>query len=182
MRKQLLMALASLLLLAAANLQVVCRVSVDGQPVEGLYSPAAVENSQALARRTAEEILLSSEQVPKCRVRRSLSFRPAEGDGAVLTDALLRATPGIAVRQEVRVNGLNLGHVADGDALDTALRQYLYGSRPVGAVGARYTEEISVNGVYTRLGRDTEIDDMLLLVTGCCPVMYTDANGAVIRG
>lgn len=182
MRKRLWMGVFALLLTAAANLHVGCRVSVAGQPVEGLFSPAAVADSRALAGRVAEEILLTDETAPRCQVRRCLTFLPPSEEPAAVTDALLRATEGIAVRQQVRVNGLSLGHVADGEALDAALRRYLYGSRPAGAVNARYTEEITTRGVYTRLGRDTTTEDMLLLVTGCCPVLYTDKDGVVIPG
>ena len=182
MKKKLGLAALALLLMAAANVHTVCRVSVAGQPVEGLYSPAVLETSRALALRTAEELLPGEERLPSCQVRRSLSFFPAGGDGAVLTDALLRATEGVAVRQEVYVNGLYMGHVEDGEALDASLRHYLYASRPAGAFQARYTGEIARHGVYTREGRDMTLDDMLLLVTGSCPVLYTDEEGRMVLG
>lgn len=176
------MGAAALLLLLAVNLHVVCRVSVDGQAVEGRYSPAALTRSRALALRTAEEILPGEAALPAWQVRRSLSLLPPEDEISRLTDALLRGTEGVAVRDAVFVDGLALGHVADGAALDAALRQALYGSRPAGAVNARYTEEITQHRVYTRVGRDMSQEDMLLLIRGCCPVLYTDADGKIVFG
>lgn len=182
MKQKLALGVLALLLTVGANLHLCRHVSVSGAEVDGSFSPDGLDRAVLTAERTAEELLPGEAALPAYRLRYSLSLRPAEDDTAALSDALLRGTDGLCVEDAVFVNGVALGHVADGAALEEALRVQLYAGRPSGAVNGRYTEEIALRGVYTRAGTETKMEDMLLLVGGMCPVLYTDAEGRVVLG
>ena len=62
------------------------------------------------------------------------------------------------------------------------LRGYLLYTMPTSAVGGTFSEELSVRRVYTRSGSATNYDDMVLLVNGMAPAVYTDAEGNRIKG
>lgn len=176
-RRQRRILLGALLLLFAANLRPVYAVSAAGQELPGLYARRQAERCAALARETAEEILGNDAAVPEPELRLRLSLRPPAGDEAALTDALLRATEGIAVSDEVIVNGTRLGTVPDGEALRLALDRSIRGQMPLAAVSGSISGRMEFRRVYTRAGRDTPTKDMILLVTGMAPVVYVDANG-----
>ena len=176
-RRQRLILLGALLLLLGANLRPVYAVSVAGQTLPGLYGRRQTERCVALARETAEELLESAEAVPEPRLRLRLSFSRAEGDEAALTDALLRSTEGVAVSEEVRVNGRRLGTVPDGEALRRALDLSIRGQMPLAAVSGSISGQMELRRVYTRAGKDTNMKDMILLITGVAPVVYVDADG-----
>ncbi len=176
-RRQSLLLLGALLLLLAANLRPVYSVSVAGKTLPGLYARRQTERCAALARETAEEILENAGAVPEPRLRLRPAFSRAEGDEAALTDALLCSTEGVAVSDEVRVNGKRLGTGPDGEALRQALDRSIRGQMPLAAVSGSISGRMEFHRVYTRAGGDTPIRDMILLVTGMAPVVYVDANG-----
>jgi hypothetical protein len=169
--------LAVLLLLLAANLRPSYSVTVAGEPLPGRYGRRQTERCAALARETAEEILGEEPLLPEPELQLHLSLRRADGDDAVLTDALLRAVPGVAVAEEVRVNGVRLGTVADGQQLLRALERSIRGQMPLAAVSYSISGRLELRRVYTRAGSCTPDGDMILLITGMAPVVYVDADG-----
>ena len=133
----------------------------------------------AESRETAEEILGSADTLAQPEKRLLLSLRSPDGDEALLTDALLRSTPGIAVAEEVRVNGVRLGTVADGLVLTRTLERAIRGQMPLAAVSGSISGRLELRRVYTRAGRSTPDGDMILLITGMAPVVYLDADGCL---
>ena len=176
LRRGLLTALA-VMLAVAAHLRPVYQVTVAGQAMPGRYSPAQIRRCTALAWETAEEIL--ADEVPEPRLERSLrlSLSPADGSEAALTDALLRSTEGIAVSDEVIVNGTRLGTVEDGRRLCQALESSIRIQMPMAAVSGSISGRLELRRVYTRAGQDTPTGDMVLLITGMAPVIYVDSDG-----
>ena len=166
-----------LLLLLAAHLRPVYRVTVAGDTLPGCFSLRQTERCAALARETAEEILAEEPELPK--LQRSLHFRfsPPDGDEALLTDSLLRGAPGIGVADEVRVNGTRLGTVEDGFSLCRALDRSIRWQMPLAAVSGHISGKLEIHRVYTRADGNTSESDMVLLITGMAPVVYLDAEG-----
>ena len=91
--------------------------------------------------------------------------------------ALLDAAPQVGHGAAVRVNGMYLGCVRDGEALKNALRSRLYADMPTGAVYGRYCEELDISAQYTRVGCYTPQSDMLLLLGGLTSTVYADETG-----
>lgn len=176
-RKQRRILMAALLLMLAANLRTGYAVTVAGETLPGRYGKGQTERCLDLARETAEEILGDSAAVKPPELRLRLGFSRGEGDEALLADALLRATEGITVSQEVLVNGDRLGTVQDGEALRRALERSIRSQMPLAAVSGSISGRISLRPVYTREGGDTSLSDMVLLITGRAPVVYVDKNG-----
>lgn len=177
MRKRWLILGLALLMLLGANLRPVYRVSVAGELLPGLYTLRDTEDCAEAARTAAEEILDNS--APPLQMRRSLRLRlrTADGDPALLVDALLRSTKGVTVSDEVIVNGIRLGTVADGDYLRASLKNYIEGQMPMAAVSGSISGKLELRRVYTRQGEDIPYRDMVLLITGVAPVFYVDADG-----
>lgn len=166
-----------LLLLAAAHLRPVYRVTVAGETLPGRYSLRQTEQYAALARETAEEILEGDAALPAMRRSLRLSFRAPDGDGALLADALLRSAPGVEIADEVRINGVRLGTVEDGFSLCEGLNRCIRWQMPTAAVSGHISGKLEIHRVYTRAGQNTPEDDMILLITGMAPVIYVDAQG-----
>ncbi len=172
-----LMTALALTLLMLSHLRPLFRVTVAGEPLPGRYSLPQTEFCLALAKETAEEILPENGELPELRRRLSLSLSPPDGDQALLTDALLRGTRGIAVSEEVQVNGTALGTVEDGQTLRQTLERTIRGQMPLAAATGGISGRLELRRVYTRAGRDTPYGDMVLLITGMAPVIYLDAEG-----
>ncbi|MBR1456937.1 MAG: hypothetical protein IJ594_07235, partial [Oscillospiraceae bacterium] len=98
-------------------------------------------------------------------------------DAAALTDALLRACPGLTLADGVFVNGVRLGTVEDGAVLRERLRASILGQMPNAAVSGNISGELQIRPVYSRAGHETNYDDMVLLISGMAPVIYLDADG-----
>lgn len=176
-RRRLRLAVLGLALLLLSNLRPACRVSVSGQALPGLFSPRQLRAAVALARETAEELLDESDALTEPERRFCLTLRRPDGDPARLTDALLRSLEGLAVAEEVRVNGVRLGTVEDGLRLTRTLERSIRGQMPHAAVSGSISGRLELRRVYTRLGRNTPDADMVLLITGMAPVVYLDAQG-----
>ena len=170
----------ALLLAAAANLHVGAVLSAwDGAPEEFVSLGACVRGVRA-AEAAAAEITGEAGAPPGLESHLILSLRSPPADAGAVSDRLLRQTPGVALREACRVNGLYIGCTAEGDKLREALRRQIFSTRPPGAVSGRYTEEIDIRPVYTRPGRESTAGDLCMLVAGLAPVMYTDGEGRVV--
>ncbi len=176
-RRRALILLLALGLLLASHLRPCYRVSVEGQTLPGCYSPRQTAACLSLARETAEEILGDAAAVPGAELQLCLRLSRPDGDEALLTDALLRSTPGLAVADEVWVNGTRLGTVEDGEALELALTRAIRWQMPTAAVSGSISGRLELRRVYTRAGGSTPYGDMILLITGMAPVVYVDAQG-----
>ena len=166
-----------LLLTLSSHLRPSYRVQVAGQALPGRYRPAQLNAALSAARETAMELLGSEDALPEIDRRFCLSLSSPEGDPALLTDALLRASPGITLSDEVWVNGTRLGTVSDGQSLQRALQRSIRDQMPLAAVQGNISGRLEFKRVYTRAGRDTPEKDMVLLITGMAPVVYVDAQG-----
>ena len=110
-----------------------------------------------------------------------LSLRRPAGDTRRLSDALLRNTVGVVLRDEVRVDGRRLGWVRDGEALRDELTRYIRSTLPAWASGGVLSREPVIRRLYTRDRYLTAQGDMVLLVTGAAPVFYFDQTGRYAR-
>lgn len=176
MRRKLIVLTLALGLVLLANLRPGC--CVEG--ASGRYSPRALHLARLAASRAAEEIIPGGGALPRLRASWRLSLRQPEDSVPALTRAFLSRIPGVTIRSEVRVNGVALGTVADGEALKEALHVNLYVGRPAAAVSSRYTEELSIAPVFTRSDRGMDESRMLQLIGNLCPVMYVDREGKII--
>ena len=172
----------ALLLGLLANTHMVCRVSINGEAVEGCYSPWAHDRGLLAAVKAADEILEGSTSLPVVKTGCGLSLRPPAGSAAELSGAVLDSARGIERLDAVYVNSVPLGQVEDGERLMAKLRGYLLYTMPTSAVGGTFSEELSVRRVYTRSGSATNYDDMVLLVSGMAPAVYVDREGNRVMG
>lgn len=181
MLKKSLLLLAALLFAVCAHLRPVYTLVLTG----GVITPACGVLDCLLAERAAgaaaEEILRGAAVSPVAEKRLAFSLRKPEGDARQVSDALLRAVPGVALRDEVRVNGRMLGWVEDGEALREALGGYIRDTRPTWASGGVLSGELALRRLYTRDAHLTGQRDMLLLITGAAPVFYYDQTGRYAR-
>ena len=180
MRGKLSLCLGALLLLFAASLHPVYRISVDGQPVPGFFSPAQLRAAETAARDTAEELSRGEAALPEARLRYTLRLRPADGEPAVLTDALLRAVDGIAVTDSVRVNGVPLGTVEDGNEMLELLRREIRSGMPEGAAVGNLGGRLQVFPVYSRPELAEDKEEMVRRITALAPVFYLDRQGKLV--
>ena len=171
---------AALLFLFAAHLQPCCRVTLDGQYVPGLYSPAAVRAGFRAARAAVEELLPGGAEHPTLRVGIRLRLRPAEDSAAALSEALLLRTDGVAEADGVRVNGVALGAVSNGEALIEALRETIRAAMPDGAAVGNLGGTLSIRRVYTRSGCEKESAALVTQILRLAPAFYLDENGRLV--
>ena len=181
MLKKSLLLLTALLFAVCAHLRPVYTLALTGgviTPACGLWDCLLAERA---ARASAEEILRGVAVSPVADKRLRLSFKKPAADARRVSDALLRAVPGVALRDEVRVNGRMLGWVEDGEALREALGVYIRDTRPAWASGGVLNGELTIRRLYTRDAHLTGQRDMLLLITGAAPVFYYDQTGRYAR-
>jgi len=181
MWKKLLLSAAALSFAVAANLNLSCRLSVDGRELEGRYSPFAADRGTLAAGLAAEEILPGPAQLPQLQRRYTLSLLPPAGRSAAVSDALLCRTPGVELNQGVFVNSVYLGSVSDEAALLRELRQFIQNQLPSWAESGYLSQEMRCRPQYGRSGSQTPVEDMVLLVSGMAPVMYSDGEGYIAR-
>lgn len=172
--------LLSLGFVLGANMDLCCSVAVNGQELEGLYSPFAADKSMEAAAAAAEEILEVPAVLPKLKKHYRLSFYPAEGDARVISDAALRSVSGVRLADGVFVNGVYMGSVEDGDELFLHLREFILNQMPNAAVFGNISGKATVEKIYSRSSRMTDYDDMVLLISGMAPVIYVDENGKLV--
>ena len=170
----------ALLMLFVSNLHLYCRVTVEGQPLEGLYEPAAVKLAGQIAARVADELLPGDVKAPRCRRAYKLSLRPANGEFAALTDAMILAYSGIVLADGVFVNGVPVGTVENGAILRERLRSQILAQMPNAAVFGNISGDLQIQAIYSRVGHETSYDDMILLVSKIAPVIYVDSNGRLV--
>lgn len=181
MWKKLLLSVAALGFAALSNMHLCCTLSVGGQELDGLYSPFTADRGTVAAGMAAEEIVAGPAQLPELRRRYRLSLLPAGGSSPEVSDALLRQTPGVALSQGVFVNSVYLGCVEDREELLHALRQFIMNQLPTWAETGYLSQEMTIRPQYSRSGSQTPVEDMVLLVSGMAPVMYSDGEGYVAR-
>lgn len=177
MRKKLVCTALALAFMLAANLNVCCRVSINGRELEGLYSPAQLKRCEKAAAAAAEEILPGHAVGPLIERKYSLSFVPARGGLRGVTDSLLCSYTGVKSEDGVFVNGVFLGVVEDGAVLREKLKGFIENQMPNRAVFGNISGKLEIREVYTRANRRTNDEDMLLLISGAAPVIYLDSEG-----
>ena len=117
--------------------------------------------------------------MPETQRHYMLSLSRPDGSRAELADALLRSTPGVTVNSAVYVGGVRLGNVPDSAEFQTGLDSYIRNTMPTWAVNGYLSRGVEFRTQYSRTGSETNEDDMILLVTGMAPVLYSDGSGYV---
>ena len=176
-RQKLLLVLLALGLVLGSHLRPVYRIRVQEESLPGRYSLRQLRAGTEQAGEIGEEILGSAETLPVAEKRLCLTLRRADGDPETLSGALLRHTRGIQCADEVRINGIRLGNVEDGESLQRALQRSIRGQMPHRAVSGSISGRLELRRVYTRAGSCTPNCDMVLLITGMAPVIYLDPEG-----
>lgn len=172
--------LPALLLFALVFLHPVFRVSVDGQALEGVFTRAQLREAQVTAQEAAEELCLHEARLPPLRAVCRLRLRPADGSTGSLVEALLRRTPGIVLADGVRVNGIALGTVTDGQELFRLLQETIRRERPDGAAVGSLGGTLQIRPVFSRAGTESGCRDMILHITALAPVFYLDSQGKLV--
>ena len=179
MWKKLLLSALALGLAAAANTQLCCSLRVDGQELAGLYAPGDADRARTAAAAAAEEIVAGPAQLPRLQRRYRLRLRPPGGTVPEVSAALLEATAGVERSEGVYVSGVYLGSVVDREELFCSLRQFITGQLPTWAETGYLSQELVTRPQYGRAGSQTPVEDMVLLVSGMAPVLYSDGQGYV---
>lgn len=167
----------ALLFLLAANLNLVCRVGVNGNWDEAFYSLGDARRAELAATAAAEEILPRRARMPEIEHRVFLSFSPPIAGSRHLSARILAEVPGVSPLYAVRAAGRSFGVVADPDKLEERLRAALYVSMPLTAVRAGFAEGIEIVPVYGRSGSALSPSDMARAVSGVVPAVFLDAEG-----
>lgn len=180
-RKALAGALA-LTAVAAANLDMVCEVTVAGETLPGTYSSAQVEKAAETAGRWAEEISRGEHAPPEYQTRRRLILGRPDGDAEELRRALLESAGGVAIFWEVSVGGEALGVCDDPSALGEVMEVMLYNGASREAVAVDFTEEITLRKLYGPEGAQHDLMELSALLRGATQVMSMTPSGAVRYG
>ena len=85
----------------------------------------------------------------------------------------------MTVNSAVYVGGVRLGSVPDSAEFQTGLDSYIRNTMPTWAVNGYLSRGVEFRTQYSRTGSETNEDDMILLVTGMAPVLYSDGSGYV---
>lgn len=179
--RALLLSLA-LLFSLAANLNLVCRVGVNGNWDEAVYSLGDARRAEQAAAAAAEEILPRRARMPEIEHRVFLSLRPPLAGSRHLSARILAEVPGVSRFYAVRAAGRTFGVVSDRDKLEERLRAALYVSMPRTAVRAEYDEGIELVPVYGRSGSAVSPSEMARAVSCVVPAVFLDAEGKRIAG
>ncbi|MGI5977788.1 MAG: hypothetical protein ACOX68_08855 [Candidatus Limivicinus sp.] len=165
--------LLALLMTGTANMHFCCSVTVNGERLEGLYSPETVRRAGLAAERTAEEILPGESPAPEIRKLCRLSLRPPEGELPVLTDKILRSEPEIISAVAVRTSEGNLGCVDSRAIFLERLHRHIFTTLPDSASGVRLGGELEFERVYTGSGRRLDYSPMVHCLTDTLPLIYS---------
>ena len=182
MKSRALLISLALLFTLAANLNLVCRVGVNGNWDETIYSLGDARRAELAATAAAEEILPRRARMPELAYRVFLSFRPSTAGSRHLSARILAEVPGISRFYAVHAAGRSFGVVADRDRLEERLRAALYVSMPRTAVRAGYAEGIELIPVYGRSGSALSPSEMARAVSGVVPAVFLDTEGKRIAG
>lgn len=177
MKRKLLIVLLVSLLLPAANLRLGCHVLVNGLEVPGIFDAAALRASIEDAQRLAEELAGGRAGMPELRFIWVPRMRRADGEAEKLTEAILEHTEGVMRADAVLVNGRMIGTVRSAAVLCEKLRSDIDIQMPLAAVRGELSAPLGFRSVFSRAGHATRDADMILLITGMAPVVYTDAEG-----
>ena len=181
MWKKLLLLVLAAGLTAAANTRMCCSVKIDGQELDGVYSPGAVTLGRHVAALTADEIVREDAEYPELRRHYSLCLGRPSGTVAALSDAVLRRTGGVDITDGVYVDGERLGAVEDGELLCRRLSEFITNQLPLWADAGDISGDLDIYSQYSRAGELTDVDDMVLLISGMAPVYYYDYDGHISR-
>ena len=176
------MLLSALLFVLAANLNLCCRVGVDGDWTSTRYSLSDARRGELAAREVAEEICPGEARLPRLEQHLTLSVRPPDGGSRDLSARILEKAEGVSLLYAVEAEGRSFGTVAERDRLEERLRAALYSAMPAGATHARFDRGVEITPVYGRSGSEMSPADMAALVSQLVPAIFTDQRGEQIRG
>lgn len=181
LRKVLLSALA-LTAVAAANLNMVCEVTLAGETLPEAYTMEAVEAAVDGAESAAEEIARGAFSLPECETRKRISLREPDGDAGELRRQLLDRTQGVDVYWEVSAGGEVVGVCDDPSALGEVMEVMLYNGASREAVAVDFTDEITLRRIYGPEGEQHDLMELSAALRGATSVMSVTAGGAVRYG
>ena len=182
MTRRSLLLLPALLFFLAANLNLCCRVAVDGEWTKARYSLADARRGELAARAAAEEICPRAAVLPRIEERLTLSFRPGNSGSRGLSARILARVSGVSALYAVRAEGERFGLVEDRERLEERLRAALYSSMPEGAVHARFAEAVELAPVYGRSGSASPPTELAKAVAQIVPAVFTDREGQRVMG
>jgi len=178
LKKALLLALA-LVFAVCSHLRPCCDFTVEGRLIQSGCSIAAARRAKEAALFAAEEILPGKAALPAAKLRLGFSLKGGKASAPALSDALLRATPGVLAGDGVYLDGQKLGCVAEGRELRQEIAAYIENTLPSWAKAGSLGGYLELRRQYTRAAYEVTTDDMIMLITGLKPVMYTDGEGRV---
>ncbi|MBQ7472953.1 MAG: hypothetical protein IJS79_01220 [Oscillospiraceae bacterium] len=167
----------ALLFVFTANLNLCCRVGVNGKWDDAAYSLGDARRAELVAAAAAEEILPRRARMPEIEHCLFLSLRAPRGEIRHLSDRILSEVPGVSRLYAVHAGGRSFGVAADRDKLEERLRAALYSSMPGSAVRASFSEAIEIVPVYGRSGSALPCADIAQAVSGAVPALFLDREG-----
>lgn len=177
MWKKLLFSALALAALAAAYVRPAYSVELDGRPLPGLWSGAALRDGLETARAAAEELSRGGAAVSEPETRLRLSLRPAEGTAAELAAALLADTPGVELAWRVSVDGVDIGLAADRSAFEETVLAYIAERAPAESLSTSLASELELRGVFIPEGRATPLAELTGRLRALTAVAYVAADG-----
>ena len=178
MIKKTLLLLFSMGFLLGTHLHPCCDFELAGQRLDLACTPAAARRAKQAASAAAEEILPGAAELPELRTHVRFQLKKGADNAQALSDAILRATPGVALRETVWAGERCFGAVSDGADFLARLRDYLANTLPAWARGGVLSRPLTVRRGYGRAGYVSTPGDMVLLVTGAVPVIWYDGEGS----
>jgi len=142
-------------------------------------TPAAARAARQAALMAAEEILPGEARLPETQQKLRLTLMPRKDAAPELCSALLEGCEGVMAAQAVYSGGQRLGCVRDGSALCSTVNRYIENTLPTWAKSGHLSQGFLLCPVFTRAEYEVSNEDMLMLLTGIAPVMYTDGKGRV---
>lgn len=176
--KKLILLSSALALAFCSHLRPVCDFSLAGKELDCGCSPAAAKQAQEAALAAAEEILPGKAELPRAKTRLQLTLGKRADKAPALTDALLKNTEGVMAGCRVYHRAVFLGTVESREGFKAELDRYIENTLPSWAESG-HVSSLGYKNCYTRSAYKLSDRDMIMLVTGLSPVMYTDGKGRV---
>lgn len=181
--KRFLLLPAALLLLLGANGQTVYKVYLEGECCPGVYTAGELARAKKAALAAAEELCDGEELLPALELRPRFTLRGTSGEVGALSHRLLIHRGAVEQRYAVSVNGWPLGTVSSREETAETLSRWLQNTMPTGAVAARLGGEVCYEPCYCPAGNYvTSPEDMVLLLSGKVPALFSDGQGNLIPG
>lgn len=155
-----------------AHLHIGCRVAVNGQRTEGLYSPLNVARAKEAVEALYEELCPDDTPLPCLQYSYRLCLRPPVGSVEELSRQIIAFSGEIGAAKLISVNGKRLGYVENAAVLKERLHEYAFTHMPSRAKTCTLSYPMKFEGVYARRCMLCSPGEMLNSILQASPLIY----------